>query len=260
MDGRTKAVWSALFVLGFGLSYLLPNRLPLGTPRLLPLGVWEQNLPLVPWTFLVYMSDYVLGAWTVWHVRRERDFLELARVATVTMVISATVFYLFPTAYPRPPYPATGSAALDALMRFLTATDQPNCAFPSMYVAMTAACVWGIRQSVSRWTFVAVVLWGVAIAVSTLTTKQHYAWDVAGGFFVFGVAVAVDRALDRRFGPRAWPSWLFVGGGGPASRTPLPETAGRVLPNGDRGASSESPAQRNPGSARASGAGRGRGR
>jgi membrane-associated phospholipid phosphatase len=249
MDGRTKAVWSTLFVLGFGLAYLLPNRFPTGEPRSLPLTDWERSLPLVPWTFVVYMSDYLLGAWAVWQVRRERDFLELARVATLALVLCASVFYLFPTSYPRPPYPETDSLLIGGLMRLLAAADQPNCAFPSMHVALTGACVWGLRRSVPPWAVPLTVLWGVAIAVSTLTTKQHYLWDVLGGAFVFAIAVLLDCWLERRYGARAWPGWLFVGGLGPAQRTPLPRTPERVLPNGDRGVTAESPTHRRSGNA-----------
>lgn len=250
MNGRTKLVWGALFVLGFGLTYSWPNHFPHSTPRLLPLTDWERSLPLLPWTFLVYLSDYPMGVWAVWLVRREKDFLAMARVATIAMCLSGLVFHLFPTVYPRPPYPDQVSWVSRWAMAILGSNDRPNCAFPSMHVAMTAACVWGVRNSVPRRLFPAIVLWGVAIAVSTLTTKQHYLWDVIGGAGVFATALAAHLVLERRFGRKAWPDWMFVGGRGLPSVPPLPFPTAHVLPNGDSGLHADSDSRSRAGNSR----------
>ena len=103
-----------------------------------------------------------------------------AAIAIAT-ILSCAIFVVWPTTIPRPP---VRSAAFDALWLF----DVPANCFPSLHVALAsiAACFWPRRRWIA-------VIWAVAIALSTLTTKQHYAVDVAGGVVVAGVAIAAAR-------------------------------------------------------------------
>ncbi len=68
-----------------------------------------------------------------------------------------------------------------------------NC-FPSLHVALAAiagCALWrrGIR--------VVAVIWPALIAVSTLTTRQHVAWDVAGGLLLAGVVIVLTPKVFR---------------------------------------------------------------
>jgi membrane-associated phospholipid phosphatase len=77
----------------------------------------------------------------------------------------------------------------------LLASDTPANCFPSLHVALAA--VSGVLLWRRGWRLAA-VLWPCAIAVSTLTTKQHVAWDIPGGLALAAVAWAlVPRLLHH---------------------------------------------------------------
>src|SRR6185436_14225959 len=84
--------------------------------------------------------------------------------------------------------PAVDSAAFDGLWLF----DVPENCFPSLHVslAIIAAAYWPR----ARWIGIA---WAIAIAVSTMTTKQHYFVDVAGGI-AMGFLTTLPLLRDRR--------------------------------------------------------------
>ena len=91
---------------------------------------------------------------------------------------------VWPTTIPRP---AARNPAFEALWLF----DVPTNCFPSLHVALAtiAAFFWPRQRRMAT-------IWAAGIALSTLTTKQHYAIDVVGGLIVSAVAIIACR---RRF-------------------------------------------------------------
>jgi membrane-associated phospholipid phosphatase len=87
-------------------------------------------------------------------------------------------------------------------MSFLKGVDASGNACPSLHVATAVYAAFrlnwqiaalGLPRGVSR----ANVLWCVAIAYSTMATKQHVAVDVAAGA-ALGVAFAILSGLSMR--------------------------------------------------------------
>jgi membrane-associated phospholipid phosphatase len=188
-------VFGALYVL----FYLWPNFLPLFAPTYLPLLEVDRAVPFLPWTFSIYLSDYVLFTVVFFLVTDLDEWNTFARMGFMTLILCGAFFLFFPTTYPRPTYPAVDNAFISFLMMLVSTSDTPNNCFPSMHVAMTSVATWNLRHR-SRGVFVCFLLWSLAIFVSTLTTKQHYFVDIAGG--VCAVAVV---ALIESFGvARGW--------------------------------------------------------
>jgi membrane-associated phospholipid phosphatase len=106
--------------------------------------------------------------------------------------LSALVFMLFPTSVPRPAVPTTGLLGL--MWQALHLADTPNNAFPSLHVALAAlsgVLLWQRRRRLIA------VAWPACIAVSTLTTRQHVTWDIAGGLLVAALAwLLVPRLIS----------------------------------------------------------------
>ena len=109
-----------------------------------------------------------------------------------------------PTRFPGELFPLDASDLSTLPLRLVREVDTPASCFPSLHVALAFACSFAIRQPRPRlWrVFFA---WSVAIAVSTLTTKQHYVVDVIGGVLLSVVCVAVVERINARFVERLRP-------------------------------------------------------
>lgn len=175
----------------FCLFYLGAAAIDLRQPQLLQPSPIDRAIPFLPWTIAVYLSQFVFLFLTLRWQRDARVYVPMA----IATLISCAIFIFYPTTIARPP---VDNAAFGALWLF----DVPENCFPSLHVslAIIAASYWPRR----RWIGIA---WAIAIAISTMTTKQHYFVDVAGGIVVGFLATLPLR--DRRTTsspPRASPA------------------------------------------------------
>jgi hypothetical protein len=117
-------------------------------------------------------------------------------VAYILAMTPALLFFVFlPTSYPRPPLPGEGTWH-STVYRLLVALDSPECCFPSGHIIIPALACWGVWQDGYRW-----VRWllgaDALCALTVLTTKQHYLWDLLGGLAAAGLGAALSRLLVR---------------------------------------------------------------
>ncbi len=125
-------------------------------------------------------------------------------------VIGLAIFILWPTAVARESPGSDGVTGL--LWRWLYSVDTPANALPSLHVANTCLAAVRLRRLGGAWRIIAPI-WAVLIVASTLTTKQHYAIDIAGGMVLAAVSFVLVRAAVRfrdvtpatRFGSSATP-------------------------------------------------------
>jgi len=200
-----KAPWPyklyvfGLLALAYAFFYVVPNTFPVFPPVPMPTFAFERELPFMPWTVLVYMSDYLMVALVIALLPDAASFNQLARRAFIALVISSLFFWFLPTLAPRPlDFQETGWMA--DLNRCLWVIDgQGNC-FPSLHVGFTGlgAISLFVRSRTLGWIF---VLWTVAISVSVLTVKQHYFWDILGGIAMILLASSLDRYFAN------WPAY-----------------------------------------------------
>jgi membrane-associated phospholipid phosphatase len=175
------SVGGAMFAFLAG-AYLMTNHFHLLPPQELPLTWLDRATPFMPTTLWVYVSEYVffIAAYL-----SARDVLNLNRYVYAfvsLMLVSFLIFWAWPTTYPRALYPLPD--ALDPLTRYafasLRETDTPANCLPSLHVSatlLTSLLFLGERRNY----FPLFLGWALAIAISTLTTKQHYLADVISG-------------------------------------------------------------------------------
>ncbi len=199
---RYKAIIFVTYMAMYAICYVLPNLFPLSPPNTLPLYAVDLAIPLIPWTFLIYVSDYLLFFLVILIHPTAASFRVFSRQAFLVLFICGTFFLLYPTTYPRPEYPSSSSALITWIMNLIRFADTPNNCFPSMHVAMTGIGAWSLR-SVKPRSFPWVFLWTIAIFLSTLTTKQHYVWDVVGGIFVIFSVILIYSIVFERMGLEA---------------------------------------------------------
>ena len=177
---RAHVLAAALTVLLCAAMYALPQHWQPRTATLLPLTALDRAIPFWPASGLVYymVFPFLLAAFLLQPDRaRATRFLAASLLA---QLIAMACFLLWPTTYPRALYdvpPGTGALG-GALVQFVRAVDAPVNCLPSLHVSTVAICVASLHGS--RWFRTALPV-GVALALSTLTFKQHYVADALAG-------------------------------------------------------------------------------
>jgi membrane-associated phospholipid phosphatase len=203
--------------------YLFSNHIHLVTPHQLPMWRIDEAVPFVPWTVWIYVSEYALFA-AVYISCKDIVSLNKYLYAFVALqLVSALIFLSWPTIYPRDQFPLDPSS-MDALTFYLfdslRRADSPASCCPSLHVSSVFLSVFVLLDGHHRRTgfqpvggrrtgfqpvggrrtgfqFAFFFLWGVAIAVSTITTKQHFVVDVLAGFAMAVLFHVVFRRLVR---------------------------------------------------------------
>jgi membrane-associated phospholipid phosphatase len=151
----------------------------------LPLLEFEKDIPFLIWTIWIYAAIY--GSYIIWCLYSYRDELEMQKVVygfIFTVLISSIFFYFFPIIYPREGFPLPMNNDITTLIfQAVRSVDKPCNCFPSTHVGFSFLLAYGfIRQSKKRFYFAIFI--SLLISISTLTTKQHYIYDIVFGFLL----------------------------------------------------------------------------
>lgn len=154
-----------------------------GWPHRYMAVAWDAAVPLIPWTIVIYAGAYlfwVAGYILAVRLDRETCFRLLAADA-LSKAVCLVIFLLLPTMTVRPDIPA--GVPLGRALAFLYASDTPEGLFPSMHCLCSWLCwaaVRGRREVPAPWRAFSLVF-ALAVAASTLTTKQHVLADAMAG-------------------------------------------------------------------------------
>ena len=171
--------------------YLLPSRLQLRPVITLDRSFIDAWVPFLRWTIWIYLSEYPFMVLALWLGTDDRERSRLFYAFILAATIGLAIFILWPTAVARESPGSDGVTGL--LWRWLYSVDTPANALPSLHVANTCLAAACLRRCGGAWRMIAPV-WTVLIVLSTLTTKQHYAIDIAGGIALAAVCFVVVRA------------------------------------------------------------------
>jgi membrane-associated phospholipid phosphatase len=158
----------------------------------------DRTIPFVPWSLLVYLSYYplfLIGALVV----QGQEFTRLLRAVLYANAIAYVGFALLTAHVPRPPMAEVHHASLLQMYETFYKMDAPGNSLPSLHVALSLLVGSRLRRFPGGWLW---PLWGVAIAVSTLTTHQHVLADVGAGAVLAAwvysrvYVTPVDRLLE----------------------------------------------------------------
>jgi hypothetical protein len=185
-----------LAILGYyAAGYFVLNRIPFEEYHDVPAVPVIDDLPLIPWTILVYNSVFVLGALGIWMLPDARTVQRYFVSVVVAYTINYLFFALIPTRIHRAPLPEDDGFFLWAMAR-IRDIDKPYTCFPSLHMTNSGLVVIALwRTKLGPW----FLLWTLAIAVSTLTTDQHLFLDLPAGILV----ALVGHAVGRRVVPEA---------------------------------------------------------
>lgn len=184
-------------------AYFLANQFPRGAPRELTMTLLDHAVPFLPWTVFIYLSAYVMIIGTFLTCRRRTTADRYVVGQLVLIGVSTLTHWAMPVAFPRGhfPVPADLASAPAYAMELLRSFDAPTSCMPSLHVSTVVLAALLIQRDRPR-AFPWLLAWAGLIALSTMTTKQHYLLDVVAGLVLaMVVAVAASRVS----------SWLGVG-------------------------------------------------
>jgi membrane-associated phospholipid phosphatase len=138
----------------------------------------DDAIPFWPWTAWCYLPFYAgVFLLSIAGIRRRSLFKRAVAAVFVVMSIGALGHIFIGAEYPRPilhpPYPDISAWFLASVQRI----DPPGNVFPSLHVAHTTMLALILIKDRPRLGAVA-----LAMALSTLTTKQHFLADVVSGY------------------------------------------------------------------------------
>ena len=192
---RTKAMLTLVLPLVWGIPYFALQRWEGRGAQTFPLSPVDEAIAFSPGWIWIYESLLLFLPIAPWLAVGGESLRRYVRGALFLCGAAFLVFALFPVDAPRP-----GELPTTGLYAFVVGFDRVGNAFPSLHVGWAVyTLLFALRRLRLRAPEGAAfalfsIPWVVAIAYSTLATKQHYFIDV-----VAGVGLA--------FVSHAWASW-----------------------------------------------------
>lgn len=170
--------------IAFSAVYLGSGTLHLVTPTMLIPGALDAAVPFLDWTVWIYLTQFLLLPTAIAFARDDVDRSHTFYAMLLATIVAATIFLTWPTQIARDTPAANGLTGL--AWRLLHYADTPANCFPSLHVSLAVVAA---RALWRRGALVLATIWPVLIAISTLTTRQHVAWDIAGGLLLAAFAL-----------------------------------------------------------------------
>ena len=191
---QSNGVVLATLSVFYGL-YLIVNHWPMDRIEL-PFMVYEEDIPFVPWTIVIYLSLFFQAVLFIKYIP-EKIFWRVMLLGFVMLLIHIIIFCFFPVKYPRENYESDN--LILELFRYIDTAG--NC-LPSLHVscAIFFANLYVIWEK-SMWRKVVMCIWSALIIVSVLTVKQHYIWDILLSIVITRLFIIIPFESKLRLRP-----------------------------------------------------------
>ncbi len=179
----------------FFIGYFHTLRNPTREVMVMPLTWLDGAVAFQPHALWIYLSLWVYIGVAPGLLSAFRDLLMYTLWIGALCAVGLACFHFWPTAVPRPAMDLSGYPGF-ALLQGVDATGN---ACPSLHVATAAFTALWVEHllrviGAPAWLRWCNGLWVGAIVWSTLATKQHVAWDAAGGLALALVFAALSLA------------------------------------------------------------------
>ena len=187
------------FLFGYYLASIIGT---LSGPSIIQESWIDQSIKFISWSILIYFSYYIFlffGYLTLPGVGLPQLWISL----WMSSIIAWTYFIAFPTSLPRPGTDMMGP--WESLYRLLYYFDLPTNCTPSLHCCFALLISLAHFQKKSKH-HVLIMVWCLSIMISTMSTKQHYAIDVATGILLALVCWPVTGIICQKLKERKmWP-------------------------------------------------------
>ena len=180
---RHPWAWLGGYLVVTAALYQSAIHLPWTTGLAIHPSALDAHIPLLPWTAAPYLTYFALMPSWVAFVRRHPDGPRLMWAAGLCVLGNLLINLSVPTYLVDPLAPAEAQSH-GALLGLIVSHDRPYAAFPSGHLALPLALTWLQHRAGLRLGRV-YLPWTLVMAVSILTTKQHYLADALGAL-VYG--------------------------------------------------------------------------
>jgi hypothetical protein len=178
--------------------YQLLGRTDLHRSTVLLSTAFDRAVPLIPWTTWFYEPVYAAIFFVGVIGFRSRFLYNRTLICVCANILVAALFhYLVRAEYPRPVLPSPAPDLSTAFLAFVYQIDPPGNVFPSLHVAHSFMITFLISLDRPRLGRLMLVM-STLLALSTLTTKQHFVADVGAGLaMAFTARAWAQRQLLR---------------------------------------------------------------
>ena len=199
---NSRVFWYTLItlILAMALPYSVVNQIMgyFGRSVFDPVTEIDRIIPLIGWSFVIYVSLYLYYPAAAWFGRnsdqRVREMFAFYQSLFIMTWAVLLIFIIFPTEIyirediPKPVRDGEGFWGLwygDLMHK----TDMPYNAWPSLHVTQSLMIVMLLRRwkIVEGWTEILTWIAWISLCISVLTTKQHFFFDLVTGILT-GVA------------------------------------------------------------------------
>lgn len=182
---QNKYVYIPVLTGIFLVFYTVCGAISYQNASLLPMLALEESIPLMPWTIWIYIVLYPIYLFSaIFSFKTEAQMNRNLYSFVLLMLLSCACFLIFPVTYPRDYYPLPLDNELTTMIfRGVRKLDKPSNCLPSLHVGLCYLFALGFYHENKRKFKVSLFL-STIIAISTLTTKQHYIYDIIAGFLL----------------------------------------------------------------------------
>ena len=157
-------------------------------------GNLDDLVPFLPPFIVVYLGCYIF--WVINYLlisaQGDEHRYRFFTADICSRLVCLVIFVVFPTTNTRPEIVADGF--WNQAVIWLYSIDAADNLFPSIHCLVSWFCFLGIRgrQEIPKWYQYLSCVIAVCVFLSTLMTKQHVVWDVAGGVILAQICFTVS--------------------------------------------------------------------
>jgi len=194
-----KSIGIPAFIAVFFAAYFFVLKNPVYPATVLPLTLLDHWIGFEPMAVPLYVSLWVYVSAAPAFLAMRHELHAYAAGMTAACVTGLLIFYFWPTAVP----PADIDWGLYPGVDFLKNIDASGNACPSLHVATAVfSGLWLAhmlrRFGAPRWAQLFNVVWCLAIAYSTVATRQHVAVDMWAGMALGALTAWLSLRHARR--------------------------------------------------------------
>jgi membrane-associated phospholipid phosphatase len=151
----------------------------------LPLLSLDTIVPFIPETIVIYIILYPCYIFWALYSYKDEDIMNKTLYGFVLLtIISCIIFLIAPVTYPRFQFPLPlDNNFTTILFRAIRKVDKANNCLPSLHVGLCFLFAFNFYKENKRKLYISLFI-SVLVSLSTLTTKQHYIYDIIFGFFL----------------------------------------------------------------------------
>lgn len=177
LAAATSVAVFALWGSGYYLIGLAAGKFPMRTLQ----TSLDQQIPLIPETSFVYLTVQWFVILSVTVAAEILSWKRILGAAASILFVCDLCFFFFPVHIVTTPVPVTSHSTW--VLAMIRANDVASNCFPSSHCAMALFCALLLFHK-SKTSGGLGLFCALSIGLSTLTTKQHYVWDVVVGFAI----------------------------------------------------------------------------